>query len=321
MTPSSCAAPGAGARSTTSRAAPRPGRAASRVASSGLRTIELTGLERAFALDWETFTLTSPNSAVPLTLAAGKGLAGEPAVVIGDAGGPTTMAPVTVYSNVGNFGLTIDAATNDVAGGGASHDQVTLTSGLDSGVDRARYLQDLTIQTGAGGTDQVIVNGVVNIPGALLIDHAETVAFHADVTAEDSLKIQNAAQVNLAGAVAAAEIDVAALQLTMDDGGALRAGAGNVTLTADRLHLVETANAISGAGTITLQPASPAAPVELIASGEGSGFSLNASELAAIESGFAMVTIGASDGNRRDHRRRARDLRGPGDPANQSLRQ
>lgn len=71
----------------------------------------------------------------------------------------------------------------------------------------------------------------------------------------------------------------------------LNAGAGDIELTADDMNFIGAANTITGTGDLTLRPVSVARDITLGAGAVG-GLALTDVELAALQDGFNLITIG-----------------------------
>lgn len=175
----------------------------------GTETINFTELEPTEVSAIPSYTLTTPGSADSLTLSDGTAMGGQQALVVTGSSDGVMIESLTLF-DVTTF--TLDTATNDSTGGGNGNDTLTVAGGLDDGLNLAQNLVNLAINTGMGSegdTDQVTINGEIDVPGSVTIDQAETVDANADITAGTSLTISNVGT----------EIDLAAnVDLTAENG-------------------------------------------------------------------------------------------------------
>ncbi|NEO87655.1 MAG: filamentous hemagglutinin N-terminal domain-containing protein [Spirulina sp. SIO3F2] len=78
----------------------------------------------------------------------------------------------------------------------------------------------------------------------------------------------------------------------------LVSGSGDLTLSADRLHLSAGGSpSLSGTGNLTLQPVDPSQNLTVGGTGGSSATFLNNTELGRIQDGFSAITIGRADGS------------------------
>ncbi|MDD4907515.1 MAG: hypothetical protein PHJ00_00475 [Candidatus Omnitrophica bacterium] len=76
----------------------------------------------------------------------------------------------------------------------------------------------------------------------------------------------------------------------------IASGSGSITITADSITLNTSPNTIIGTGAIRLQPSSVDRPIVIGAAGLTSDFALSVAEIAALQNGFSLITIGRDDG-------------------------
>jgi len=160
-------------------------------AGGGTETITFAQVEQSNQVSAiPSYTLTTGGSNDVLSVDADTVGAIQAATITGT----TDLVPITPITFFDVTSFTVDTATNDTFGGGQGNDSVTVSSGLDDGVDLARNLVNFVVDTGAVGTgnvDSVTTNAVIDVPGSVTIDNAETVDLNADVEAGTSLTISN----------------------------------------------------------------------------------------------------------------------------------
>jgi hypothetical protein len=251
----------------------------SAAAGGGTETINFTQLEQSNQVsDVPTYELETGGSNDVLAIAADTVDTIPAATVTGTTDG-ITITPITFY-DVSNF--TIDTGANDTnavaPGDGAGNDSVTVTSGLDDGSDLVRNLTNFTIDTGAAGNgnvDSAITNAVIDLPGSVSINNAETVDLNSDIEAGTSITISNVGT----------EIDLAQdVDLTAENGDLnLNTNVTAIDLSgaAGTNNLI--ANDASGDGNISVGPVSD--------SGTPTALVVNADNAVAMTSANVQSTI------------------------------
>lgn len=237
------------------------------LSGGGMETINFTQLEQSNQVsDIPMYELETGGSNDTLTVAADTVGAINAATITGTTDG-IAITPITFY-DVTSF--TIDTGANDTnavaPGDGAGNDSVTVNGGLDDGTDLARNLTNFSIDTGAAGTgntDSVTTNIIIDVPGSVTIDDAETVDVNLSIQAGTSLTISNVST----------EIDLAqSVSLTAENGD-LNLNT-NVTLidlsgAAGTNHLLANDTDASGDGNVSVGPISDSGtPASLIIDGD-----------------------------------------------------
>ena len=150
-----------------------------------------TGLEPTEVSAIPTYTLTTPGSVDVLNVATGTAMGAQPAVVVTGTSDGVAIESLTMF-DVTNF--TIDTATNDAAGGGTGNDAITISSGVNDGVDLGQGIVNVTIDGGTAGTgdvDSLTVSSVVDLTGSLTINNVDSVDVDFDISTGTSLTISN----------------------------------------------------------------------------------------------------------------------------------
>ncbi|MGZ0170991.1 MAG: beta strand repeat-containing protein [Planctomycetales bacterium] len=232
-------------------------------AGGGTETISFTQVELANQVSAiPSYTLTTGGSNDVLSADADT-VGAIPAATIT---GTTDLVPITPITFFDVASFTVDTGTNDTFGGGQGNDSVTINSGLDDGVDLARNLTNFSIDTGSAGTgntDSAITNAVIDVPGSVSINNAETVDLNVDIETGTSLTISNVAS----------EIDLAQdVDLTAENGDlSLNT---NVTLidlsgAAGTNNLIANDTDASGDGNVSVGPISDSGtPAALVIDGD-----------------------------------------------------
>ncbi len=210
------------------------------------RSLTFTGLE---PLDFDnvgTFTLDLANDDDDVTITNGlnsmvtgaaEGVGTVQALVLSGTSGGVSFEAAHVFRTT-NVVIDTDLTTN-------GDDTVTIAS-----ANNVHLNTNLTINTGIGDTDSIVVNGsIANFAGAVLLRDAETVDINANVTAGTNLTIENASTV----------VDIAA-------GVTLTATSGNADLN-NAVAQIDLSSTTGGTNLVAAGAAVELAPV--IAGGSG----------------------------------------------------
>jgi len=231
---------------------------------------------------------------------------------------------VTMTSNVGS--IVTDGISTRSSGNGTSGD-VTLKA--NNGINVASSILAGSFTATKGGnmalnttTGNITVNGqldaIAQTPGNILVNSGGEISIgttaapfpsidifspngfggSVNLNAEGDINIQG---IRTDGATGGGNITLNSNSgsINFTNGGSVLAGSGNISLTANEINLLGSANSFTASGNIFLQPNAASQNITLggTSDTDTNTLDLTTTDLSVLKNGFNSITIGRNDGN------------------------